>query len=121
MRENVLETALCPCLNAETHFCGFDRKVIGADERYGEVSIWTCKKCGRNWLHYLIEYEYLQASGRMFTGVISPETAAGIKADRAVDLFESMDWYFRGGSAFDGQLMRTQGPIKPWLTPFPGK
>jgi hypothetical protein len=114
-------TTPCPCLDAETHFCGFERKAIGVDDHYGEVTVWTCKKCGRHWLHYLIEYEYLRAAGRMFTGVIPPDTAATIKPENAVDLFEEMDWYFRGGSAFGSTLLRTKGSLKPWLTPFPGK
>lgn len=121
MKQNVSETDLCPCLEAGTHFCGFEKKVIGVDDRYGEVSVWTCKKCGRNWLHYFIEYEYLEAAGRMFTGLISPDVAAGLKAHDAIDLFDSMPWYFRGGSAFGGELLRIQGPIQVWLTPFSGK
>lgn len=108
----------CACLDAETHFCGFDKKAIGVDKHYGEVTVWTCKKCGRNWLYYFIEYEYLTGAGRMFTGVISPQAAADVKADTAVDLFETMEWYFRGGSAFGGRLVRTTGPLKPYLVPF---
>jgi len=111
----------CSCLEPETHFGGFERKAIGTDQHYGEVAIWTCNNCGRNWLYYLIEYEYLTAAGRMFTGVISPDTVAAVTADNAVDLFDTMDWYFRGGSAFGGKLQRTTGPLKPWLIPFPGK
>jgi hypothetical protein len=113
----------CPCLDAEKHFCGFEKKSIGIDDQWGEVWIWTCKKCGRIWLYYHIEYEYLTASGRMFTGIIPPKDAARVTPKNAVDMFDSMDWYFRGGSAFRGgtELMRTTGPLKPWLTPFPGK
>lgn len=111
----------CACLDAETHFCGFDKTAIGVDNYYGEVTVWTCKKCGRKWLHYFIEYEYLTAAGRMFTGTISSAALAGITAANAVDAFEAMDWYFRGGSAFGGKLIKTTGPLKPWLIPFPGK
>lgn len=57
----------------------------------------------------------------MFTGVIPPKTASHITAENAVDTFSSMDWYFRGGSAFGAKLVRTTGPLKIWLTPFPGK
>ncbi|HKV95213.1 MAG TPA: hypothetical protein VJW20_21895 [Candidatus Angelobacter sp.] len=111
----------CLCLDAETHFCGFEKKSVGVDDWYGEVALWTCRQCGRIWLHYFIEYEYLTASGRMFTGVNPSRTAARVKAKNATDTFESMDWYFRGGSAFGGKLIKTTGPLKPWLTPFPGK
>ena len=111
----------CPCLDPETHFCGFETKSIGVDEQYGEVAVWTCKQCGRHWLRYVIEYEYLTAGGRMFTGVISAETAARVKPKTAIDMFERMPWYFRGGSAFGRNLLRTTGPLAPWLIPFPGK
>lgn len=111
----------CLCLNPETHFCGFERRAIGIDEHYGEVSIWTCKRCSRDWLHYFIEYEHLTAAGRMFSGVIPPETARAVRPDTAVGMFESMPWYFRGGSAFGRKLLRTTGPLTAWLVPFPGK
>jgi len=117
-REN---TGPCACLDAETHFCGFEKRGIGVDDNYGEVSVWTCKKCGRNWLYYFIEYEYLTASGRIFTGVISPQAAAAVTPKNAVDMFEHMEWYFRGGSAFGPDLKRTTGPLKQLLIPFPGK
>jgi hypothetical protein len=111
----------CPCLGAETHFCGFDKKAIGVDKNYGEVTLWTCRTCHRQWLHYLIEYEYLTGSGRMFTGVISSKAVAGLTAENAVAQFEQMDWYFRGGSAFGGgELLRTTGSLEPWLMPFGG-
>jgi hypothetical protein len=116
-----LDDERCPCLQAETHFCGFEKKTIGIDDQHGEVTAWTCNKCGRKWLYYLIEYEYLTAAGRMFTGAISPDALAGVTAENAVGAFETMDWYFRGGSAFGGKLIKTTGPLKPWLIPFPGK
>lgn len=113
-------TGSCPCLDAETHFCGFEKKGVGIDDHYGEVSVWTCKRCGRNWLYYFIEYEYLTASGRIFTGVVSPQAVAAVTAKNAVDMFEHMEWYFRGGSAFGPDLERTTGSLKPYLVPFPG-
>jgi hypothetical protein len=111
----------CPCLDPETHFSGFDKEAIkgvGVDDNYGEITLRTCKKCGRQWLHYFIEYEYLTASGRMFTGVIAPKDVRGLTAENAVDQFEKMDWYFRGGSAFGPKLLRTTGSLRPWLMPF---
>ena len=111
----------CPCCDAETHFCGFETQIIGVDQQYGEVSLWTCKQCRRLWLHYRIEYEYLTGSGRMFTGIISPQRAAHVTAENAVEMFASMDWFFRGGSAFGRKLIKTTGSLKPWLIPFAGK
>ena len=98
-----------------------ESRYVGADANYGEVTVRRCARCGRCWLHYLMEYEYLTASGRWFEGEIPAELAAQIKAYDAVSLFESMEWYYRAGSAFGGKMVRTAGPLKIWLIPFPGK
>jgi hypothetical protein len=92
------------------------------DDDFGEVTVERCKRCGRYWLHYLVEYEYLTAAGRWFRGIISPEAAASMNAASAKKTLETLDWYFRGGSAFGGKVIRTSpGQLKYWLSPFPGK
>lgn len=98
-----------------------EKRVVGADDRYGEVTIFRCTRCARCWLHYLMEYEYLTASGRWLEGEISPETAASLNANEAVGLFDRMEWFHCSGSAFGGKLRRVTGPAAIWLTPFPGK
>jgi hypothetical protein len=98
-----------------------EKRVIGSDSNYGEVTILRCKRCGRCWLHYLIEYEYLTAAGRWLEGEISPQTAASLKADDAVALFDKMEWFHCSGSAFGGKLRRGSPPASTWLIPFPGE
>jgi len=73
---------------------------------------------GRCWLHYLMEYEYLTASGRWLEGEISPEVAASLNANEAVGFFDRMDWFHCSGSALSGKLRRVNGPAATWLTPF---
>lgn len=97
-----------------------ERREAGVDDRYGEVTVFRCTRCGRCWLRYFIEYEYLSASGRWFEGEISPAVAASLTANDAVGVFATMESYLRGGSAFTA-VRRTTGPLEPWLTPFPGK
>jgi len=75
----------CPCL-VQKLIC-FEKKSVDVDDDYGEVTLWTCRRCGRIWLHYFIEYEYLTAAGRMFTGVLSPAAAARVTAKDAVETF----------------------------------
>jgi hypothetical protein len=110
----------CPCLEGETYFQNFEHRALGMDSNYGEVSVNTCKHCGRRWLHYLMEYEYLSRSGRWFRGVVTPEVAASVKPDDAKRIIEGLDYYFRGGSAFGGNVIKTTGPLGIWLVPFSG-
>jgi hypothetical protein len=96
-------------------------RAVGSDSNYGEVSVFRCIRCGRCWLHYLVEYEYLTAAGRWLEGEISPQAAASLKADDAVGLFDKMEWFHCSGSAFGSKLRRATPPASIWLIPFPGK
>lgn len=97
-----------------------EKRGIGVDDNYGEITLLRCTRCGRCWLHYFVEYEYLTASGRWFEGEVPPDIEASLTPKEAVEAFGRMDWYFRSGSAFGGKLLRTTGPLSPWLTPFGG-
>jgi len=112
----------CSCLNADTCYQDtVEVKSLGADSDFGEVTILKCRRCGRYWLHYFIEYEYLTAAGKWFRGVITPETAASADAASATKILEGLDWYFRGGSAFGGKVIKTSaGQLKQWLFPSSG-
>ena len=63
------------CSEAEKVLHELEKHDVGSDDQYGEVTILRCTRCGRCWLHYLIEYEYLTASGRWCEGEISPQVA----------------------------------------------
>ena len=83
---------------------------MGVDQargRFGDVATWTCTHCGREWLHYAVEYEGHSRSGRWFLGLL-PE-GASVDAAGAVDLLSGLAWYLAGGSFFGGQVHRTQG------------
>ena len=111
----------CECLKCNFPYPNFESRELGVDCNYGEASVHRCKRCGRYWLHYLMEYEYLTAAGRWFRGVITPEVAASANAESTKQILESLEWYFRGGSAFGGEVVRTvAGQLRYWLIPFPG-
>lgn len=121
MTAEPLPHADCECVQGDFHYAKFERRELGMDSSYGEVSIDRCKRCGRHWLHYLMEYEHLTAAGRWFRGVVPPEVAATVTAESARDALEALEWYFRGGSAFGGQVSKTQpGQLEYWLSPFSG-
>jgi len=109
------------CSEAERVPHELEKRYLGTDDQYGEVTVLRCRRCPRCWLHYLIEYEYLSGSGRWLEGEISPEVAARLNPNDAVGLFDRMAWFHVSGSAFGGKLRRVTGPATTWLTPFPGK
>src|SRR5438105_1658814 len=98
------------CSEAELVPHELEKRYLGTDDQYGEVTVLRCTRCARCWLHYLMEYEYLTASGRWLEGEISPAVAASLKANDAVDLFDRMEWFHCSGSAFRGELRRVTGP-----------
>ena len=108
----------CPVNEGTVH--DIERKDVGVDVNYGEVSILRCRRCRRCWLHYLMEYEYLTAAGRWLEGEITPAIAAKVKARNALKRFEKMESYYRGGSAYGGQMLVSRGPPEFWLYPSAG-
>ena len=82
-----------------THSLGVDK----TNGRYGEVNVWRCKRCGRHWLHYLVEYESERNSGRIFMGLIPAQLAESLTPDKAVDYLDGLDWHLYGGSYFGGK------------------
>ncbi len=107
----------CPCLSGDVFYLNFDERALGDDCLGGEVSVLRCKHCGQFWLHYLMEYPHLTGGGRWIRGAITPELAASAKPEAARGLLESLDWYFRGGSAFNGVTTKTTpGNLALWLS-----
>lgn len=86
---------------------------LGMDDRFADVEVLTCDSCGRQWLRYHWENEGISRSGRWYLGVIDDRQAAGMTAEAARDTFSNLEWYFCGGSYFDGETARISGPIPP--------
>jgi hypothetical protein len=89
-------------------------KFVGIDEtngRFAEVNIRQCKACGRLWLHYLVEFEAIPASGRYFMGLITRESADSLPAGGAIEYLNQLDWHLYGGSYFNGQKGRSTNQV----------
>ncbi len=84
---------------------------LGMDANYAQVSILACPACGQHWLRYFYEVEAFTASGRWYLGAISVELADKMTAAQAKAELEGLDWYFYGGSYFDGRIGRASGEI----------
>lgn len=100
----------CPCLVAP-----FGQLVclqeLGMDDHYAEVSLLVCPICSRLWLRYFYEIEAFTASGRWYLGEITAGQARRMKPENAKETLEELNWYFFGGSYFDGRISKSSGRI----------
>jgi len=106
--------ASCICYSPPFWYDDYDSQDIGIDEtnnRNGEVSIKTCKKCGRKWLHYLVEYWFYKDTGRWYRGLIAENMEHSITAENAVTILDSLECRFEGGTYFDSDGRKSTGPV----------
>lgn len=106
--------ANCPCLNPPFDYRDYNEKYIGRDEthgHFGDVRLDTCKHCGALWLRYFVEYEAFTASGRWYRGFINEETAQKVTPENAVEILQSLEWRFVGGSYFHSTGFKSSGEV----------
>lgn len=106
--------AICPCQAPDAGASVFVSQSLGVDTtagRFGDVSLLTCKTCGRLWLHYYLVYEGIPRSGRWFRGLVSPALAAALDPLTATQLLAQLPGYFYGGSYFASTGQWGQGPV----------
>ncbi len=104
----------CRCMTPPFMYWDFDTASVGVDMtngRHGEVTLETCKACGRLWLRYFVEYESFSQSGRWYRGLVTPEMVESLTPERAPELLQSLHWYFSGGSYFRSQGRVTNGKV----------
>ena len=78
------------------------------------MSLQRCRRCGRVWLHYHWEHEAFTRSGRWFRGLITPEAAASLSAETAVETLARLDWHYCGGGYYDGKISKRRGLVDLW-------
>jgi hypothetical protein len=96
-----------------------ERRDVGVDRDYGEVSVLRCLRCGRCWLHYLMEYEYLTAAGRVARGRNPRRRRRQGQARRRTQALRQDGVVLPRGSAYGGQALLSHGTPARWLVPFP--
>lgn len=104
----------CRCLEPPFNYLDYETVSLGVDmtnNRHGEVTVETCKTCGRKWLRYFVEYEFFSQSGRWFRGLVKARMLEGLTPERAPELLESLPWYFYGGSYFRTLGLKGSGPF----------
>ncbi len=105
----------CRCLHPPFASRDFESLPVGVDEaggRFAEVTIETCRSCGRRWLRYLIEYEAFPKSGRWYRGLVTVEDARTVTAGTALQTLAQLEWRFAGGSFFQSTGFRTSAPVR---------
>lgn len=70
------------------------------------------KRCGTNWLHYLVECEAFSVSGRWFRAPISEAALAVLTPEQAVPFPEQQPWLFVGGSHYQSPGRHSTGLIR---------
>jgi hypothetical protein len=100
----------CACLTSPTPPL-MNYRQFGMDSQYGEVTLLLCPACGQIWLRYLYEMEGFSRSGRWYRGAITGKQAAEVTAGNARAMLEGLEWYFYGGSYFEGRSGRSSGPL----------
>ncbi len=84
-------------------------RVEGSDARFAEITLERCPLCHERWLSYLVEEEGISRSGRWFRGLVPLRSV--VTAQNAASTLASLDWYWAGGSYFDGTVHRRSGPV----------
>jgi hypothetical protein len=100
----------CACFNVPYKNLTNSRE-LGMDKSFAEVSVLACPSCGQHWLRYFYEQEAFTASGRWYLGAITPEQLSALTADNAKSFLEGLDWYYYGGSYYDGRTGKISGGI----------
>jgi hypothetical protein len=98
----------CACLAGESNRLNVF-KDLGLDSRFAEVSVLVCGDCGQYWLRYFYEAEAFTGSGRWYLGAVTPGQVAALTVEHARTTLEALDWYFYGGSYYDGRRGRSSG------------
>jgi hypothetical protein len=113
MESNTQNLENCACLELAFVRWEFDERYLGTDRYYADISVRTCKLCGRHWLNYHYENEAFTASGRWYRGLIPPDQVDSVSAEGAREFLGKLDWYLCGGS-FYGKVFKASGVPSVW-------
>ncbi len=98
-------------------FRQFKSSTVGVDQtdgRFADVSLETCRSCGKVWLRYFVEYEAFSRSGRWARGIVTLDQARAMTPETALDTLDTLPRFVRGGSYFDGEARWSEGSLH-WM------
>lgn len=108
--DQIDQTEICGCLGSP-HHRRLVEKELGSDKHYAEIALLSCPLCGRRWLRYFYEIEAFTSSGRWYLGLLNSEQTEQLTEENARSIMEQLDWYFFGGSYYQGKAGKTSGKI----------
>ncbi len=100
----------CACTDAPQKYLQ-PYQHLGSDREYAEISVLVCRICGQLWLRYFYELESCTGSGRWYLGPIGRVQLRSLTLERAKSVLEGLDWYYFGGSYYQGRTSRASGQI----------
>jgi len=103
---------LCTCRQPPFRFSDYHTVDLGEDSRGAEISLDTCKSCGKLWLAYRIDEPHYRRSGRWWRVEIAAGDPSTVSAATARDYVERSTEGFAGGSFFDSQGHAIAAPIR---------
>lgn len=93
------------------HYQNFDSAWVGMDIHGGEVTLLTRKGAPQVlYVRYYITWEASPHSGRWFCGPVVAAQVAELNPNNALALLGNLDYYYAGGSYFEGNILETSGP-----------
>jgi hypothetical protein len=105
-------SASCRCTTPPFSASEFATRELGTDAEGAEVSIDTCRHCGRDWLRYLVEEPHHSRSGRWWRVAVPASMAPTLRAAQARGYIQLQVDGFVGGSYFDSAGRAITGPIE---------
>ncbi len=112
---NINEMENCPCNTPQCNAENFSINFWATDNtnnRFGEISIYICKHCNTQWLHYFVEYEAFSQSARWYRGKITTQQLQQLTPNKAVDFLQQLDIYIYGGSFFKSTGKYGSGAVR---------
>lgn len=92
------------------HYQNFDSTWIGSDAQGGEVELLARKGAPQVlYVRYYIAWEAMSRSGRWFCGPVVASQVTGLTPDNALELLASLDYYYGGGSYYEGHILELSG------------
>jgi hypothetical protein len=115
VRDPRLTAAPCSCLKTGPQKPDVDSRYIGVDEtdgRAADVTLERCRRCGRLWLRYFVEYEAFSRSGRWAVTPITEDAATAMTPELAAVFLDSAEWHVFGGSFWGHAGRRGRGRLR---------
>jgi hypothetical protein len=100
----------CHCLESPSEKLVLVRS-LRSDVHFADISHMYCPECGRAWLRYLYELEAFTGSSRWYLGALTEEQLAALSSENARATFGRLEWYYYGGSYFNGLTGKTRGEL----------